>query len=1141
MTSDMPADDGIDALITQMSRGSVLSGWDVVINIDEGLVNQIFQAQFNQSAKPDWKEITIAFCQVFPNPGAGGQLAVYTGVNISLASPSLTFLGDNQAFVDVLFKASGRTGTAVKVVPSGFDPSTDADPSDPTLAWKYTAFSEIQFAGQVPLSMVHGSVVGQGDVTDFVLDFRAGSFTSPLLAAVKDPPALQLQLSQYLQTHDVQYLIASIKRDVQEEIPQLMPSAFGLAVLTTNRGKNVFQLFIATQNPAPHNLTIGVNEPLPDGYGITAMFNADLAAQLQPTLMVQTWLFLQSNLTFPGRTLLSLGPELTPCDAVILGKLSVDTSSSLPPIPYPPIGNESEPMLNIQNTKQITVPGSVAFTAYGDDQDPNAWYIPPSVVWARDSVTQLPQFSMVTYRATGGGVSGFCRFSVQLMIDPLQAAALQRQIPGATTPQFDWVQSAAVFTYTIDGKSTSVSAQPSDFGSQTVTFAVPLVDQQAIAAFVNAFSPSGSGGGTYGISYDLAADTRLPAVTVVTQFDSTIAYQYQVQNKYAIVTTYHTDTWGNTTCDQEQVFVGTYVREMLQQSQAGTVKVTPGQGLTPALLTMVEDWAQTQLQNDVAQAINTALSLIQHPTNDFSMNNVASFTHTLSTSNVVPWYFTVNGTLPPFDAATWSKVSSTVDQQQLNVTFEIQAGLAQLGVERVNLTFKYGDVPPITHTFDTNDQSPWFVTMPGQLDAGQFVASYSYKYDVVYATPKGGSTPATLSTAWITDDSTSVKFGSVELGLMAVSFAARNLTWAAAKSGKSAPLGVKEITVDWNWIPQNGDPILSESLLLTEQKRQVTSTLRSVRPTTNQRYQYSLTFLMNDGTKLHANGLTGTQPRQYIDHPLSELEFSVLPMFPDDAKVVVLRATFDDELNDIHLSHAWQVVAGKGGAPGLSSASFEDWKFQAVVANANLATVVFSGQWVDAKGKQNTIPKTLLVGTNNTLIISDTQKTVTAVIDASNVAFVPPQTNGVYRVTALVASTTDSAATPSLANASTITFGQGQPAVQYYAAQGLAMKDTPTFVYNYEYTTIANDGGTTQVVDSWATPQSTVSTALPVIAGTAPAAPIKALVAVAGLAAAGAPALDPRTAALFARHDRFCATCEVVPEAASYVQQTAHV
>ena len=1135
MTSDIRSNASIDALLTQMSRGSVLSGWDAVINIDEGLVNQIFQAQFQQAAKPDWKEIAIAFCQVFPNPGASGKLAVYTGVNISLASPSLTFLGNNQAFVNVLFQASGRTGSAVKVVADNFDPRADGDPSDPTLVWTYTSFSQTEFAGKVPLSMVRGGVLAQGDRTDFALNFPAGSFTSPLLDGARDPGALHLQLSQYLQTHDVQYLIASIKSDLQGELPQLMPSAFGLAVLTTNLGKNIFQLFVATQmHPAPHDLTIGVNEPLPDGYGITAMFNANIAAQLQPTLMVQTWLFLQSNLTFPGRTTLTLGPDFTPCDAVILGTLSVDTSATLLPIPYPP--KESVSMLDIQSTKQITVPGSAAFTAYGDDQDPNAWYIPPSVVWARDPATQLPQFSLITYRATGGGVSGFCRFSVQLMIDPQQAAALQRQVPGATTPQFDWIQSAAAFTYTIDGKSTTVAAQPSNFGSQTVTFAVPLADDKAIAAFVNAFSSTGSGGGTFGVSYELAANTRLPAVTVVTQFDSTIAYQYQVQNKYVTETTYHTDTWGHTSCQQEQVFVGTYVKEMLQQSQAGTVKVTPGQGLTPTLLTMVEDWAQNQLQHDVAQAISTALELIQHPTNDFSMNNVSSFTHTLSTSNVVPWYFTVNGTLPPFDAGTWSRVSSTVDQQQLDLAFEIQADLAQLGVERVNMTLKYGTVPPVTHTFDVNDTSPWFVTSPGQFQAGQFVASYSYKYDVVYAAPPGGGQPPpTLSTAWITDDSTSVKLNAAQLGLMAVSFAARNITWA--EKGKSGTLGVTEVTVDWNWLPESGDPILSESLILTARKPRVTSTLRSVRPTTNQRYQYSLTFLMNDGTKLHANGLTGTQPNQTIDHPLSQLQFSVLPMFPADAQVVILRATFDDELNDTHLSHAWQVLAGRGGAPALSTASFDAWTFQAVVANANLATVVFSGQWVDAKGKQFSIPKTLLIGTNSTLLVSDTQKTVTAVLDASNVAFVPPQSNGVYRVDAQVSYATDPSAAPDLANATTISFGQGQPAVQYYPAQGIAMKDTPTFSYNYVYTTIANNGGTTQVVNAWATPQSTVSTALPVIAGTAPATPSNAAALPILARVAATSKLDPRTAALFARHDSFCASCEAPAEAASYGQQ----
>lgn len=1134
------SDATLNNLIAQMSRGaSVLNGWDAVLNIDEDVVNQIFQARFKQSAQADWKNITIAFCQAFPNPSGGGQLAVYTNVCLTLATPSLTFLGNNQAFVDVSFKATGRTGTASKLMPAGFDPGKDADAGDPGLDWTYTPFNNLDFSGKVPLSAITGSPRIRGEATEFVIDFPSGSFTSPVFAQVKDPDALRLQLRNYLQTHDVQYVINTIRTDLLDQVPQMAPKAFRIAVLTTNERRNVFQIFIATRNPIQRDLSVGVNEPIPDGYSLSVMFNKSTVSQLKASLMVQAWLFMESNLIFPGRTSLSLGPQFTPDDALILGSLEVDTSSPLKPV-EPRNPQKEQPMLNIEKTRQITPSNQPAFTAYGDDMDANAWYIPPKVIWAKSGTSQLPQFSLVKYNSTGGAITGFCRFSVQLMIDPTQDEALKKAVPGALTPQFDWIQSGAVFTYTIDGKSTSVHSQPSNFGSQTVTFSVPLADQKAIAAFVNAFSPSGSGGGTFGVSYDLAANTRLPAVTVVSTFNSAIAYQYQINNKYRIETQYHTDTWGHRTSSQVPVFVGTYVREMLQQSQAGTVKVTPGQGLTPTLLTMVQDWANIQLRKDVEQSVSTALELIKNPTSDFSMNSVASFSHTLETSNVVPWYFTVDGTLPAFDAATWGQVYSEVNQQQLEVTFEIQADLAKLGIEHVNLTFQYGNPPPKTHTFDPAAESAWFLSLPGQFDESKsFIAGYQYKYDVIYAASEnGGDAPPTLSTGWISGDSTSVKLSVAQLGLMAITFEASNIAWESVETDNPAASGIKQITVDWNWIPGGGGPVLVDSLVLTNAENSVKRTLRSAGPTNNQQYQYSLTFLMSDGTKLHANGLTGTSPLQRISHPLSDVSVSVFPMFPDDAKAVILRATFDDEINDIHLSHQWRALPKStgGGSPTLNTDSFGTWEFKAVVANLNTATVVFSGTWVDKDNKQTAIPKTLLVGNNNTLVISNTQKTVTAVVDASNVAFADAMADGVYRVVALVANTVSGgpAGTDSnpLANAMTITFGHDQPAIQYYPAENIDIDATPTFHYQYTYTENINQAKQTKVTNAWAQPQSTVSTALPVVPGAPPVSPQTSAAVPPGAVKAVMPTfidganLDPRTRALFARHDGFCWNCD---------------
>lgn len=313
----------VDNLVTQMSRSAnVLNDWDTVLNIDEDVVNRLLLLQFEQAPQQAWRQIRFVFCQTFPNPG-GGRLAVYTRLAVTLAQPRARFLGNNQAFIVLEFTAGGSTGTAAKAVPATFDPEHDAAPDDPGLDWDDTPCCDSAFTCQAPLAMVAGLPGGDGDgsVTDFVLDFPAGSFLAPWLDRARDPGQLRMRLRNYLASNGVQYTIASLRCSMLRQAPQLNPTAFRIAVLTTNEGRNIFQIFIATQNPAPANTTIGLNEPLPDGYSLAAMFNRRIAGALGLSLTVQTWLFLTADLSFPTTSTLNLGQTFTPGDALVLGTL----------------------------------------------------------------------------------------------------------------------------------------------------------------------------------------------------------------------------------------------------------------------------------------------------------------------------------------------------------------------------------------------------------------------------------------------------------------------------------------------------------------------------------------------------------------------------------------------------------------------------------------------------------------------------------------------------------------------------------------------------------------------------------------------------------------------------------------------------
>jgi hypothetical protein len=312
----------VDNLVAQMSRNAdILNGWDAVVNIDENLINRLLLLQFEQAPEEAWKQIRFAFCQTFPAPGGNGKLAVYTRVAITLAQPRASFLGNNQAFIEFRFTADGATGTAMKTVPATFDPDHDADPSDPGLDWADTPCGGSEFVCRAPLAAIAGAPDDDGDVTDFVLDFPAGSFMAPWLDQARDPNELRMRLRNYLASNGVQYTFASLRSSMLDQAPQLNPTAFRIAVLTTNERKNIFQIFIATVSKAPADTTIGVNEPLPDGYSLSAMFNKNIVSAPGPSPTVQTWQFLTANLSFPVNSSLTAGPTFTGGDVLVLGTL----------------------------------------------------------------------------------------------------------------------------------------------------------------------------------------------------------------------------------------------------------------------------------------------------------------------------------------------------------------------------------------------------------------------------------------------------------------------------------------------------------------------------------------------------------------------------------------------------------------------------------------------------------------------------------------------------------------------------------------------------------------------------------------------------------------------------------------------------
>ena len=113
----------VDNLLAQMRQTqNSLNGWDVVFNLLDNPVNAIFQMEFAGTPNRAWKQVTIAYCQAFPDPNGGGQLAVYTALDVTLSQPLLQFGSGHKSVADIRFVASGEFKTAVQRVGAGFDP-----------------------------------------------------------------------------------------------------------------------------------------------------------------------------------------------------------------------------------------------------------------------------------------------------------------------------------------------------------------------------------------------------------------------------------------------------------------------------------------------------------------------------------------------------------------------------------------------------------------------------------------------------------------------------------------------------------------------------------------------------------------------------------------------------------------------------------------------------------------------------------------------------------------------------------------------------------------------------------------------------------------------------------------------------------
>lgn len=338
-----PSTDGstVQNMLDQMYKAQgVLKNWDCVLNMLEGPVNRFLEEQYNQKySKAAPMVVTVGFCQAFP---AGNQTVLaYTRMSVNLGPPLLAFQANNHNFVQVTQAIqSGYIQTGTRFVPGDVPCPSPPDLDNPDIDWAKPTPLDVSkkptVTGAVALGMVQGLVTpslpdgGQGNKDDahtVVLDFSKSSFVADALNINTNNAQLNLQLSNWFQTNPIQYQINTVVFSDATTLSALQPTKFKLNVLTTNSKKNVLQVFITTNGQQQSNLTINVNEPIPDGFHNSLMINTKIMFQ---EIFVRSFNKGSSNLqvasTDPGNDYTTWSAKVT--SGTVTGEAKFNNTSS---------------------------------------------------------------------------------------------------------------------------------------------------------------------------------------------------------------------------------------------------------------------------------------------------------------------------------------------------------------------------------------------------------------------------------------------------------------------------------------------------------------------------------------------------------------------------------------------------------------------------------------------------------------------------------------------------------------------------------------------------------------------------------------------------------------------------------------------
>ena len=635
-------------------------------------------------------------------------------------------------------------------------------------------------------------------------------------------------------------------------------------------------------------------------------------------------------------------------------------------------------MFDITTVREIDYGSDKVVYVYQDHDNPKLWYMVP--VPTLRTVNGSPAFSLVEYTKNGGGLSGLCTFEVEL-IQPLEARAAAEKELGddISWGGFTWVGGSAYFYYDIEGETEVLAVEPTLYGTNVAAFQIPLETAEAFNTFKAAYS-QGGGASPFRVEYDMQVLTKLLGAKATVKYVAEAAIHYEK--------TYKTvrDTWGN----QKKVLQE--VKQVLQQSGAGEVKVEMGAGSTPELEQRVRDWGWTTLENQVANTVAAAATMATGPN---PVSATTSFEMSYVEDTVIDWSTPVSTFMRKFSEEEWKKLFIQVDNRKLAVTFSLIGQLTRTDdgspiAESVTITVDY----PTRKTDNTftlivsdGDQSSKIYEAPGDFEGGTFNPEFAYSFVINFKDGKS------YQSDQITTTDTQINITPNVFGTRQVSFIGQNVPFVNGSTGT-----VKEVNIDFFFAPPAGSPAIVQTKTMTANDQENAVTFDSYyNLPIGQAYTYRLRYQMSDNSEVVSqppgalssapdNTNSGNADIVFVQDPKGLFTQFTLRAFnyPNEKANLVLvdvNAQYFDRANDPNswlFENAWS----NWQPEGFLSFAEPRWNFQAI-DNSNSAYYNISGKIFYDDGTEFTLSSYRQSSEYKTLTITNTIENYSVLVDTS--------------------------------------------------------------------------------------------------------------------------------------------------------------